>query len=205
MAQPERAAAEMKRLALVAFIDVLFLVIYIFFLMPHSPADALADEMVPPGSVVVIAEWTPGLDVDVDLWVQAPDDKPVGYSNKGGLYFNLLRDDLGNHADTTPLNIEYSFTRGQPVGEYVVNVHLFSSKGAGAKVPVHVEILIRLRNGNSVVIFRRDVVLTYQGQEMTVQRFTLDLDSNIVGQSLIPVRLRSAGSTSRPGGGDYGG
>ncbi len=183
----------MKRLALVAFIDVLFLVVYIFFLMPHSPADALADEMVPPGSVVVIAEWTPGLDVDVDLWVQAPDDKPVGYSNKGGVYFNLLRDDLGNYNDITPLNIEYSFSRGQPVGEYVVNVHLFSSKGAAAKVPVHVEILIRLRNGNSVVIFRRDVVLTYQGQEMTVQRFTLDLDSNIVGQSLIPKALRSRG------------
>ena len=29
------------------------------------------------------------LDADVDLWVQAPNDTPVGYSNKGGDFFNL--------------------------------------------------------------------------------------------------------------------
>ena len=34
------------------------------------------------------------VDVDIDLWVKAPDDIPVGYSNQGGLFFNLLRDDL---------------------------------------------------------------------------------------------------------------
>jgi len=31
----------------------------------------------------------------VDLWVQAPGDVPVGYSNKSGGVLNLLRDDLG--------------------------------------------------------------------------------------------------------------
>ena len=42
--------------------------------------------------------WPPELDSDVDLWVQAPGDVPVGYSNKGGAVFNLLRDDLGHAA-----------------------------------------------------------------------------------------------------------
>ena len=39
-----------------------------------------------------------------DLWVQAPGDVPVGYSNKSGGVFNLLRDDLGKAKDMTDGN-----------------------------------------------------------------------------------------------------
>ena len=42
----------------------------------------------------------------------APDDIPVGYSNKGGLFFNLLRDDLGIYKDNSPVNYEVSYSRG---------------------------------------------------------------------------------------------
>jgi hypothetical protein len=49
----------------------------------------------------------------VDLWVQAPGDIPVGYSNKGGLIMNLLRDDLGTN-DPTPLLYENQYSHGVP-------------------------------------------------------------------------------------------
>jgi hypothetical protein len=39
-----------------------------------------------------------------DLGVQAPGDVPVGYSNKSGGVFNLLRDDLGKVMDMTDGN-----------------------------------------------------------------------------------------------------
>jgi hypothetical protein len=39
-----------------------------------------------------------------DLWIQAPGDVPVGYSNKSGGVFNLLRDDLGKAKDMTDGN-----------------------------------------------------------------------------------------------------
>ena len=39
-----------------------------------------------------------------DLWVQAPGDLPIGYSNKSGGVFNLLRDDLGKAKDMTDGN-----------------------------------------------------------------------------------------------------
>ena len=61
-----------------------------------------------PGNVMVEANWPPELDSDVDLWVQAPGDVPVGYSNKGGAVFNLLRDDLGQQLDVSGLNYESS-------------------------------------------------------------------------------------------------
>src|SRR5262245_19785264 len=37
-----------------------------------------------PGNVIIEAQWGDKLDADVDLWVEAPGDVPVGYSNKSG-------------------------------------------------------------------------------------------------------------------------
>ena len=56
--------------------------------------------------------------------------RPVGYSNKGGVIFNLLRDDLGKRADATGMNYEVSYSRGIPAGEYTVNVHLYRNTSA---------------------------------------------------------------------------
>ena len=182
----------MTRASLTIFVDCIFLFIAVLLLLPTNPSEADSYEQVPPGSVVVQAEWTPGVDVDVDLWTQAPGDVPVGYSNKGGAFFNLLRDDLGNVSDVTPLNMEYSFTRGRPAGEYVVNLHYFSSHGKGIDaIPVHVEIRVMLPNKKYALLFSRDVILEHPGQEITVQRFTLDEQGNVVSQSLIPKPLRS--------------
>jgi hypothetical protein len=59
------------------------------------------DGVTAPGNVAVEMQWPDKLDADVDLWVQAPGDAPVGYSNKSGRVFNLLRDDLGKAQDMT--------------------------------------------------------------------------------------------------------
>ena len=50
-----------------------------------------AEGVQPPGNVIVEVQWPDDLDADVDLWLQAPGDAPVGYSNKSGRVFNLLR------------------------------------------------------------------------------------------------------------------
>ena len=41
-----------------------------------------SDNIQTPGNVIIEAQWADKLDADVDLWVQAPGDVPVGYSNK---------------------------------------------------------------------------------------------------------------------------
>ena len=182
----------MTRATLTAFIDCLFLVIFIFLLLPHNPDESRADDEPPPGSIIVQVMWPAGMDVDVDLWVQAPGDAPVGYSNKGAKFFNLLRDDLGTMADITPINAEYAYTRGMPTGEYTVNLHYFSAKTHRGPVACAVEIRMLVGASKYALIFRREVVLQHAGDELTVQRFTLDDESAVVGQSLIPKMLRSA-------------
>jgi len=132
----ERPAAVVFRdvilLALLGFVAVVILLISFI----HPPEDEAAKS---PGHISVYIAWPPGA-TDVDLWVQAPGQLPVGYSNKGGPVFNLLRDDLGTLHDTMPANFEFTYSRGIPVGEYAVNIHLYRNDAAVTPIPVRVEI-----------------------------------------------------------------
>jgi len=180
------------RTALIAFTDVLFAILFVFFLMPHQPSVAEAEKAVPPGHLTVIATWPSGIDIDVDLWVRAPNQKnAVGYSNKGGPIFNLLRDDLGATADLTAHNSEYSFSRGLPPGEYIVAVHLFSTHGLGADVPVHIEVRRQIGRVYALVA-SEDVMFDHQGQEITVIRLTFDEQGGVISKSYVPKPIRSA-------------
>jgi hypothetical protein len=121
-------------LALAGFVAMVVL------LLPHlnPPGEQAQADAEPPGNVIVEIHWPEELDSDVDLWVEAPGDIPVGYSNKGGAIFNLLRDDLGQRADATELNYEVSYSRGIPAGEYTVNVHLYRNTANIFPIPVSV-------------------------------------------------------------------
>jgi hypothetical protein len=66
-------------LALAGFITVVIL------LLPHvNPPGTAEDSDQSPGNIIVEVRWPDEVDADVDLWVEAPGDRPVGYSNKGG-------------------------------------------------------------------------------------------------------------------------
>ena len=180
-------------LALAGFVSVVVL------LLPHI--NPKAKEIVqagdkPPGNVIVEVQWPDGMDADVDLWVLAPGDRPVGYSNKAGKYFNLLRDDLGKPMDVTDLNYEVAYTRGTPGGDYVVNVHLYRS--LATSLPINVQVVASLRanaNGESQPLVTTTVPLSKVGQEVTAIRFRLDAEGRLVPGSVNSIfrPLRSAG------------
>jgi len=124
----------------------------------------------------------------------APGDVPVGYSNKGGRIFNLLRDDLGNSHDATELNYEVSFSRGLPSGEYVVNVHMFRS---GNPFPIVVDVIVSIKANETaalVQLLTAQVELRSHGEEITAMRFTIDDAGNMVIGSahalFMPLRSR---------------
>ena len=89
----------------VSFRDMLFLLVFAYLVigavaLAHvAKKDEEAKGQTPPGNVIVELTWDKDVDADVDLWVQGPGDVPVGYSNKSGIIFNLLRDDLGKGGD----------------------------------------------------------------------------------------------------------
>jgi hypothetical protein len=183
------------------FRDVIFLalagfVAMVLLLLPHLNPPATAQEGTPaPGNVIVEISWPEKVDADVDLWVEAPGDVAVGYSNKGGLIFNLLRDDLGGQADVTEINYEVSYSRGVPEGEYTVNVHLY--RDMSGQLPLPVTVSVSVKSAPTVAAKRiliTKLQLEHQGQELTAFRFSLDADGRLVPASVhdLPKPLRAA-------------
>lgn len=168
-------------LALVGFVAI------VIMLLPHlnPPGAKTADNMTPPGNVIIEVRWPDDIDADVDLWVQAPGDVPVGYSNKGGALFNLLRDDLGNRVDVTGLNYETSYSRGIQPGEYTVNLHLYRNPSGVFPVPVTVVTSVKRDVKDTArQLLASDVRLTREGEEVTVYRFELSENGDLVAGSV---------------------
>lgn len=179
-------------LALAGFVAIVLLI------LPHinPKAEAAKIATATPGNVIVEMRWPDPLDTDVDLWVAAPGDVPVGYSNKGGEYFNLLRDDLGHFSDATRLNYEVSYSRGIPAGEYAVNAHLYRNNAGVLPVPVTVVVSVKRRPSESATqILATELSLTHSGEELTAFRFELDdqgrLRPGSVHSLYRPLRVRS--------------
>src|SRR5690349_22465907 len=135
--EPQDDAETVFRDMILLTLGALFVVVALMFpyLNPQAKQSDQASAE-PPGSVMVELGWPDDLDADVDLWVQAPGDVPVGYSNKGGAVFNLLRDDLGLQLDLSGRNFEVAYSRGIVPGEYTVNAHLFRNRSPAAVIPV---------------------------------------------------------------------
>ena len=174
------------------------LVVCVILILPHiNPAKAVPrpEGQEPPGNVVVELRWPDPIDADVDLWVQGPGDVPVGYSNKGGRLFNLLRDDLGHRGDVSGLNYEVAYSRGIVPGEYVVNVHLYRDNSNALPIPVTLVVSVKPSVAESArQILARTIELGREGEERTVFRFRLDERGGLVAGSVhdleLPLRAR---------------
>ena len=156
----------------------------VVFLWPFVNPPKEDDKAEPPGNVIVAITWPEG-DIDVDMWITGPGEKaPVGYSNKSGALFNLLRDDLGNRPDATPMNYENAYSRGIVAGEYVVNVHCYRCAVLPQKVSVEISLNTGKPGKGMTPIATTSLTLTANGQEKTALRFRLDKDGKLVPGSM---------------------
>lgn len=170
-------------LALVGFVAMVIL------LLPHiTVAKKESEQTKVPGNVIVEMHWPSNQAVDVDLWVKAPGEFPVGFWNQGGEIFNLLRDDLGFVGDATDENYEISYSRGILQGEYIVNVHMYGPLPPGVTVPVNVVVSVRKKYDDTNQILKTNIKLTRRNQEETAFRFKLTGDGDLVPGSVSTLR-----------------
>ena len=185
-AEREDASGTVFRDAILLSLLGLMLVIVILLQYFNPPTQESSSE--PPGNVIVEIEWPNEMDTDIDLWVQAPKDKSVGYSNKGNAVLNLLRDDVGARQDISNVNHEITYSRGVLPGEYIVNLHYYADHtgNAGrAKVPVHVWVSVKANSQASPrVIVDRRLTMERVGQEKTAFRFRLSESGGLVPGSI---------------------
>lgn len=68
-------------------------VVYILLPLIADPLEKSDEAPQPQGNLIIELYWPDEQNIDVDLWARAEADGiPIGYSNKGGAVFNLLRD-----------------------------------------------------------------------------------------------------------------
>ena len=175
----------------VSFRDMLFLLVFAYLVIGAVALAHVAKQdeeqskgQAPPGSVIVEMFWDKAIDADVDLWVQAPGDVPVGYSNKSGMIFNLVRDDLGKGGDPNSMNYEVSYGRGRSPGEYVVNAMLYRSRDEKYPVKAQIKVSHQSQQGEVRQVLQSNVELTFQGQETTAFRFRLDEKGDFIADSM---------------------
>ncbi|MBN35568.1 MAG: hypothetical protein CMM46_12525 [Rhodospirillaceae bacterium] len=169
----DAAATVFRDVILLALLGFVALVI---LLLPHvNPPQTKVSDLLTPGNVIVEIKWPEHIDADVDLWVQAPGDGPVGWSQRGGSIFDLLRDDLGYMNDLTAANHEMAYSRGVPAGEYIVNIHMYRNEVQQWPVPVWLIVSVKLdveKPARQIIL--RKVALVRIDQEETVVRFELN-------------------------------
>ena len=170
-------------LALIGFVAM------VIMLLPHiKKTTEEAKDHKAPGNVIVEMHWPSDLAYDVDLWVKAPGEQPVGFWNQGGRIFNLLRDDLGGEGDATKENYEVSYSRGIESGEYVVNVHMYGPLPRGVTIPVTVVVSVRQKFDSTRQLLQTAVNLYYRNQEETAFQFRLTNEGDLVDGSVSTLR-----------------
>ena len=131
------------------------------------------------------------------------ESKPVGYSNKSGVLWNLLRDDLGLRPDATPSNFETAYTRGIAAGEYIINIHCFTCPDLPVLVDLEVSVKREGSNTTGVdgkrdtiikIIIVTQVTLRFNKQEKTAVRFRLTEDGDLIKNSVNSVYRKMKGS-----------
>jgi hypothetical protein len=179
-------------LALMGFVAILILI------LPHvnPPKQDEAKDITPPGNLMVQIFWEDDQDIDVDLWVKAPNDTPVGW-NSNGKIFNLLRDDLGRGLDNTHKNYEMVISRGAVQGEYTLNVVLYADRRGKKTYPVEVYMQVSLKKADNdamKMLFEKRIKLWKITDEVTVFNFRLDPQFNVIKSSVnslfVPLAVR---------------
>ena len=143
---------------------------------------------------LITVMWPDDLEDDVDTYVEDPVGNLVWFRSREPGLMHLDRDDLGKRNDevTTaagtilfPENREIVTLRGVVPGEYIINIHMYFKVG---EEPVPVTIQIDKINPYSVVL-RETIELKNKGDEVTVARFSVKSNGDVIDVNKLPKKL----------------
>jgi hypothetical protein len=182
-----------------SYIDLLFnllagitvlLILAFMMIKPVTPVTVK-----PPAEIMIVMDWPPDINDDVDLWVQDSLGNIVWYSSREGGFMTLDRDDLGHQTDELKsghkvnINREVVYIRGLIPGEYTVNIFMYSKRDSRPN-PVKIEVI---KVDPHQVYHSETIVMTEGSQEITAIRFTIDdkgklLEKSKLHKSIVVIR-----------------
>ena len=154
---------------------------------------------------VITVTWDLKCDSDVDTWLEDPAGNRLHFRSKELGLMHLDRDDLGTANDVTWVNgqrIKYEYNqelttiRGFIPGEWVLNLHLYNKNEW--ERPVTVSVRIDKLNPTSVTVFNKEITLNETGEEVTVTRFHMTADGDILKWDSTPKQLVMSTATGHP-------
>ena len=166
---------------------------------------------------VVVMEWDDDQPDDIDLYVQDPTGNKVSFRTPIMIFMYLDKDDLG-YANDVVKNVDGTITkvninrevvtiRGIIPGEYIINVHYYSTRQAEAALSTlsgerrgDSEIISAARHGQGkptgkpltvkvelhkvnpyTILWVGEKPFDHRGQEETFVRFTVDQKGELIG------------------------
>ena len=145
---------------------------------------------------IITVTWPLDNKDDVDTWLEDPLGNLVWFRNKEAGLAHLDRDDLGHMNDTIfladgsvikyPYNQELFTIRGFIGGEWTLNVHMYSKR---EKEPTIVRVTIDKLNPKLKPILAKDILLEVRGDEVTVARFEMAANGDILSLNDMPKTL----------------
>ena len=179
-----------------AFVDFLFILLLVFIsmfilaLLLINPVPKKS-EIERKAEYIITLEWDDKSHDDIDIWIEDPVNNILSFRNRVAGLMHLDKDDLGQINDiiylpdgtqqVIELNREVVTFRGWIKGEYVVNVHMYTKRSDGdASVKVTM-----LKINPYKLLWEENILLVQRGQELTVRRFTLNLQGDIIKTNTI--------------------
>jgi len=150
---------------------------------------------------IITVTWPLDNTDDVDVWLEDPLGNMVWFRNKEAGLSHLDRDDLGSSNDTIyladgsvikyPYNQEILTIRGYIGGEWTLNVHMYAKREKEITVA---HITMDKLNPTLKPIFIKDIPLEVRGDEVTVSRFEMGSNGDILALNDMPKGLITLGS-----------
>ena len=145
---------------------------------------------------IITVTWPLDNKDDVDTWLEDPLGNLVWFKNKEAGLAHLDRDDLGHMNDTIiladgsvikyPYNQELLTIRGFIGGEWTLNVHMYSKR---EREPTIVRVTMDKLNPKLKPILAKDILLEARGHEVTVARFEMAANGDILSLNDMPKGL----------------
>ncbi len=193
-----------------SFLDLLFntlvgfVFLFIIAFLLINPSIKKAD-IKTKAEFVITVTWSDNSQDDVDTWLQDPLGNVLHFRQRDVGLAHLDRDDLGKINDTItlddgrrveyPHNQELTTIRGFLTGEWVLNVHMYNKRDAK---PILVEVRIDKLNPKVETVFYKKVVMKSRWEEITVTRFVMTNQGDIIDWDDLPKTLVKIASL--PGG-----
>lgn len=196
-----------------SFLDLLFntlvgfVFLFIIAFLLINPSIKKAD-IKTKAEFVITVTWSDNSQDDVDTWLQDPAGNVLHFRQRDVGLAHLDRDDLGKINDTItlddgrrveyPHNQELTTIRGFLTGEWVLNVHMYNKRDAN---PILVEVRIDKLNPKVETVFYKKIVMKSRWEEITVTRFVMTNQGDIINWDDLPKTLVKIASLPGGGGG----